>query len=175
MIFLLIAVSFFMVCILLHIQLHNFLAKRNIMTLKTVYIFIAGALLLAVTLQTLGPFVRSITAISDAIKEPLFFSSLCLYILLSVSFTIFFASPFLGDESPSSKIYLLLKKNGTMTKEELLSYFTDKEIVLKRIDNLIFVGWIEVKNNHLRVTKKGKFIASLIFFNRTLLNAHLIG
>ena len=50
-------------------------------------------------------------------------STVLFYLLLSGTHFIFFTSPYLGDEGPSSKIYFLLKNKGQLDFKKLLIYF----------------------------------------------------
>ena len=102
-------------------------------------------------------------------------STVLFYLLLSGTHFIFFTSPYLGDEGPSSKIYFLLKNKGQLDFNKLLKYFSDEELVVKRIRDLTGSGMIKKTAGSFRVTGKGKFLCGLIKTYRRLLNWELGG
>ena len=102
-------------------------------------------------------------------------STVLFYLLLSGTHFIFFTSPYLGDEGPSSKIYFLLKNKGQLDFNKLLKYFSDEEFGGKRGRDFKGSGMIKKTAGSFRVTGKGKFLCGLIKTYRRLLNWELGG
>ncbi len=75
----------------------------------------------------------------------------------------------LGNESPTTKILIGLRHNGSLTEKQILSLFTYDEVIGKRIDELIQSKWIGKYNDTFFVTKRGKHIASFFTLYRRLL------
>jgi hypothetical protein len=77
--------------------------------------------------------------------EPLIFSSLILYILISFAYIIFAASPILGEESPSSVIILLAKKYQSVDYQDIYQELSKQDPIKKRLDDLVISKWIVKK------------------------------
>jgi len=80
-----------------------------------------------------------------------------------------------GDESPSSKIILLVAKYKNLALNELLSNFSDQQLVYKRLDDLVKAGLIEKINNRYFAKPKGKLLIRLIEIYRAVLNWNQTG
>lgn len=171
MIFIVASVILFILTVLVHIFFHRWLMGRGGVTIKIFSVFLFGFILNAFSILFLFH-----TRKWGVIPLPV--TSVFLYGLLSLSYIIFFASPFLGDESPSSKILLLVKKNGRMSLEKIKDNFSDEKLILKRLKDMMKAGLIEEKGGSqkkYRILPKGQKIVMFITFYRRLMACNLIG
>lgn len=150
-----------------HIVLHNILVRMGIMTFKTVVVFMAGLIVLFVVI-----IFGSRLNYGD---DQLIFSPIILYLLMTSSYILFFLSPYLGDESPSSKILYLIIKEGKMTEKAIANKFSDKELVTKRLVDMKKRGWIKESRKKYIVLPEGIKIVKFVTFYRKMLGASMIG
>lgn len=106
--------------------------------------------------------------------ERLVWTPILFFILLTISFFVFFLSP-LGEESPSSVILLLIRKAKKLTGNKILSQFSDDKLIKKRLDYLITLGWIQKKDKMYSILPKGDNIAAKILIYRKLLGWKIFG
>ncbi len=86
---------------------------------------------------------------------PVPLSSMSLYILLVGCYFILSLSSFWKDLSPSIKILFLLKQKKELTHAQILAEFSDRELILKRLDHLCLQKYIHVAKKSYRVSSKG--------------------
>lgn len=171
MIFIVVSLISFIFTVLVHILFHRWLIEKGRATVKIFSVFLFGFILNAFLILFLfhnGNW-RSI---------PLPMTSVALYGLFSLTYIIFFASPFLGDESPSSKILLLVKKSGKMSFEGIKDNFSDEKLILKRLKDMARANLIEEKGEskkRYRILPKGQKIAMFVIFYRRLMSYNLVG
>lgn len=146
--YILISVSIYIVSVIVHVLIHRILRLMGIRTFKTTTVFIIGFL------------VNSAVAINGSF----------LFALLSILHIIFYTSPFLGDESPVTKIVELLRVNKRMSFQRIAGAFSDTTLVVKRLKDLERSGLIEIKNNRYFVTNRGKKLFNLIDVYRKFLH-----
>ena len=166
----------FLLTVTAHILIHRFLAKYKIITFKTTVVFIIGF-----SINTLLIFLK-VTKCSDEIiclnnwwtfSIPV--TSSILYILLVFDYLAFFASPYLGDESPSSKIFLLVRKKKTATFAQIINTFSNQELISKRIDDLVRSKLVEKSGNQIVISDRGKTFLKIMNLYRKLLVWEMIG
>lgn len=153
MLFLILSLSFFLVTIAGHIFLHRFLVRQGIKSYRSIYIFGFGLvwtffILLYVSANMTSSFWWNV-------KAPI--ASSLIYALLSFIYYIYFGNAYLGEDSPSSRIFYHLEK-GPKTYEQILSYFSDESLILKRLRNLVDAKLIEHKDGMYVVTQRGKLM-----------------
>ncbi|OGG04289.1 hypothetical protein A2Z33_04020 [Candidatus Gottesmanbacteria bacterium RBG_16_52_11] len=161
MISVLASILLFIATLVIHIMVRRPNA-RSIGIGKVVADFAVACILAAVAIVALGEWFRDIT-------PPLPLTGIAIYGFAAFSYVSFSASPFLGDESPSSVIVLLAREKGSMTLDDVLSEFPDRSIVDKRIADLISTGWIKRTRKGLVATGTGRIIAAAFGTYRRLL------
>lgn len=136
--------SFFTVllCFLFSFVLH--IAAHRIIRLRSIAAYLAGLVLLYV-FGRLG-----------YIALP--WSSGALYILLSATAVLFYFAISLGTETPSSIILSSFKRNKRQTFENLTALFTDKGLILNRIDDLMQSKLVTRHERTFFLTGRGKII-----------------
>lgn len=92
-----------------------------------------------------------------------------LYALLVVGYLLFFLS-FLNDaESPSAKALEVVRSRGPISKAEVVSRFTNEELIGMRVRRLISAGWIAKEGRTIVATRRGAVIAGMFHWYRHLL------
>lgn len=160
----------FIFCTVIHIWLHRLLQKNKIKTLKTCFIFVLGGLI------NIG-FMFSITGNQNALSNetlnwwtlPLPLTSVFIYFLLSISYVLTFIYPNSKQISPTYKIILLLQKKKSLSEKEILSCFSDKELIFGRLRFLVSHGFVkELEQNFVALPKGKKFDRIINFYRRLM-------
>lgn len=97
------------------------------------------------------------------------FSTMIIFLLLALAFIIFSISPLLGDESPTSKILLLIRKKKQMSYDQIKTKFSNEKLIKKRLDQMMNLGWIKHAGRGYKTKDKGRRIADVIHFYRKIL------
>lgn len=84
-------------------------------------------------------------------------------------------TPLLGDESPSSKILVCVMHRREMSAADLRALFSDRQLVAKRIGDMLAQQWITEHNGTYTVTPRGHLLASAIGAYRRMLGMRLSG
>jgi hypothetical protein len=95
-------------------------------------------------------------------------TAIIFYILLNLLYGMFFATIYLGDISPSSKIYLLLRQSKGMPLMEIQEYFSEEELVTKRVRDLEAAGLIRKLGERYCILPRGKRLMRLFDAYRAL-------
>ena len=131
MIFITISAAVFIFAVISHIIIYNLLIKYSIKGYITyLFVFISGLICDVYLIRVLSLNSRGMSY--NFWSENLVGSSICLYILLALTYLLFFLSP-MGEESPTSKILLLLRKSQKMTETQLTSYFSNDKLIKGRL------------------------------------------
>lgn len=149
------------VCYLLtafvHVLLHRALAfgfgKR---TKNSFWIFVPGAAATAWFLNASAP-------------HDIPVSALLLYLLLSAAHFLFFMSFFFDARSPSAKLLFLIRRHGPITRDEILTHFSDEETVVNRVNTLVYEGFLKMQGNRLVATTKAMPVARFMTWYRRLM------
>lgn len=92
-----------------------------------------------------------------------------LYCLLVLGYLLYFFS-FLNDaESPSARVLSIVRSRGPIRHKQILTYFTDDDLIGMRITRLLGSGWIAKRRGTLIATRRGRLIAELFARYRGLL------
>lgn len=91
----------------------------------------------------------------------LLYTSILIYILLTILLATFSFVPLLGVHSPTSIILIMLQKKQA-TLAQLQSAVDEKHLILRRIEDLINVGLVQKRKDTYIVSPLGLFIAWLI-------------
>jgi hypothetical protein len=102
-------------------------------------------------------------------------TSSCLYILLCMIYLIYFLATFSGEEGPSLKIYLMMRRYKKRNYHQISKQFSQHEVVEKRLNSLTCEGFVRYENNRYYVNKPGKRLVRLIESYRTILGWHSSG
>lgn len=89
-------------------------------------------------------------------------SGTLLYILLSALAILFYVSISLGTELPSSIILRSFKRKKKQKLSDLTVLFTDRGLIVKRIDDLIQSTLITRSGGSLKLTGRGKIVWNVI-------------
>lgn len=95
--------------------------------------------------------------------------AIIIFLLLILIFILFSVSALMGDESPTSKILLLVKQKRNMSYDEIRTKFQNEKLIKMRLNNLVSIGWIKKTRQSYFVLPKGIIIARIIQFYRKLL------
>lgn len=175
MINLVITFVFFFVGLLLHI----FLFRTKILSLNLfsviVLFFINGLCLIYASIHVCSIFRNVCDHPESFTGIPLFYSSICIYVLLSIWYV--GECTVIQHESPSMTILrtLLNAKDHKITKEHLRGLFSNEVLILSRLEDLVTHGHVRFDGNRYFLTPKGSLIAKTIMSHRKLLNRELGG
>ena len=97
-------------------------------------------------------------------------SSLFLYILLVLNYLVYYLSTFSGEESPSLKLYFLLKNGERKTLREIVREFPKKEIIDMRLDSLKAGKFIKQRKDVYVILPRGEKLAKLFTLYRKFLS-----
>lgn len=92
-----------------------------------------------------------------------------LYALLVAGYLLFFLSYLNDAESPSAKVLEVVRSRGPISKAEVVSRFTNEELIGMRVRRLIRAGWVMKRGRTLVATQRGALIAGLFAWHRRLL------
>src|SRR3989344_236926 len=172
-IYIFISIAIFFLTVLVHIVLANFFSNYLLKIKNTFLTYLFGFL---VELFLIDHLFSSTTYDGrDVWFIPLVMSGIALYVLLSISYLVFFLSPFMGEESPTSKIFILLMRKHRISRKDILHHFNDKDLIDIRISRLEKTGWVERKGTHYFTSPAGAIIATFILFYRRLLGGEVFG
>jgi hypothetical protein len=163
---LVITILIFIFAAISHILIHRLLVQMGVATFKTMLVFGVLFGLLIFLLYFIFP----VEKVAD-----IRYSSIIFYILLSMAYIVVTATPSLGDESPSSRIILFIKKSGSLTKKEIIGDFSDKLLVEKRISDLLKSEYIRKQDQRFIITQNGKKLMILINLYWKILRWELVG
>lgn len=140
-----------------HVLLHRALAfwfgKR---TKNSFWIFLPGAAVTAWILSALP-------------QHDIPLSAFLLYVLLSAAHFLFFMSFFFDARSPSAKILFLVRRHGPITRDEILTHFSDDETVINRLNTLTFEHVVIERGGRLYAAEKVIPIARFMAWYRRLM------
>ncbi len=154
MVQLLISVACYFLTAILHIVLHRVLAYGfGKLTKQSFLIFIPGVLVTGWIVFSIVP--------SDIPT-----SAMLLYLLLTATHFLFFMSFFFDARSPSAKLLFLIRRHGPMTRENILTHFSDTETVINRVDTLIYEGYLVEMGNRLYAADKAIPVARFMRWER---------
>ena len=109
------------------------------------------------------------------VVQPLWVSSLLLYLLLCVAYIMEYT--LIELESPSMRIvrHVRSKAEGIATKEELRDLFTDEEMIISRLKDLTDHGFIQWDGLRYSLTPRGRLVARCFTFYRNLIRRGMGG
>lgn len=170
MVYFLVTIIVFLLSVTGHIGYHRLKIHFKKKSFKTIGIFFVGFLLNCTILGKIYFDSLQLTNMYASVwLYPLPFSGAFFYIMLFFSYIIYSASPYLGQEGPTSKILTFLQKHPYKTKKQIVDAFTDNDTILDRIRDLVQVGWVLRKGSYMTVAPKGALLARLLLWYRSLL------
>lgn len=167
---LLLSFIIYFIAIVLHIVVHRLLVSKGIVTFKTISIFGAALILNAWILLAFALEGFTSMHLLLSIRLPLF--ALVSSFLAMLLYVLFFTSPFWGEESPSIKIFFLVKRNKRMLRSTIMNNFTNDDIINKRLNFLVNSEHISQRKNVYYANLKGKKLLTLIEIYRKILRWH---
>lgn len=90
------------------------------------------------------------------------YTSILVYLLLTILLVTSSFVPLLGLRSPSSVIMTMLEKEKKVTLAQLLGVLNEKQLILRRLDDLVDVGLVERYGNTYVISQKGLFVSKMI-------------
>lgn len=156
----------FAVAVIIHILLFRYLLSRGhrsfIPALVFVGIFMSMIIIIGKPTQ-IGMFVEyKITALT-------------VFVLLTMSYMVMTASLILGDESPSSKIILEVEKKPGISESKLITLFSDKKLVDKRLEDMLSSGMITQRGRSFMILPKGQILVFYVTLYHKLLGWKELG
>ncbi|MDX1372901.1 MAG: hypothetical protein R3321_10545 [Nitrososphaeraceae archaeon] len=153
----------FIFTVVLHIILHRILVLFGKVTFKTVLIF---PIIFLVNL-----YIQLFVIKNNSYP----WTSIILFSFFTLDYLTQIASPYLGDEGPSSRILLFVLNKKLVAKAEILKIFSDKEMIIKRLDDMVKAGWIEKRNNSYKMLKKGRLLSEGMILYRKVFGWRVVG
>ena len=89
------------------------------------------------------------------------YTSILVYILLTILLLTFSFVPMLGVQSPTSVIIRTLQKRQS-TISQLKAAFDEKQMIMKRVEDLVNVGLVKKRGGRYVISALGLFLARLI-------------
>ena len=90
------------------------------------------------------------------------YTSILIYILLTLLLMTISPIPLLGVRSPSFLIIMILDKKKKLTQTQLNQRFNEKEMILARLEDLVDVGLVRRRADTYIILQKGLLISHLI-------------
>ncbi len=153
MIYVLLSLFFFLLSVIGHIFLHRFLLSYGVKTYRSIYILGFGFIATLLLLLYLSTKITSISWWNVSLP----ITASLIYALLSFLYFLYFANAYLGEDSPSSRIFYHLE-GGAKSYEQIISYFSDASLVHIRLRNLIDAGMVIEKSGVYIITNRGRLI-----------------
>ncbi len=116
--------------------------------ISSILYFLAGSLLVLLFLSFTNTY--------------LFWTPFVIFTQLSGVYLIFLTGIYLNDSSPSSFIINLLKQKPSQTERQIISAFSNQNLVKKRLDELVIGKYVSYSKLDYRLTKKGQFMAGFL-------------
>lgn len=163
------AIILFSLAAILHALSFRVLLRLGIRSFMPAFTFVVGFMIQAYCVFSLHPHILPPKYCSTwGTAMP--FSSLLLYFFLSWFYIMLTLGAYLGTLSPSTKIMELLKRNGSMTKEEIIRCFSDRDLVRNRLSELVRDRAVAVSDGRFLATPRGRRLVDWIAFYRHILN-----
>ena len=151
-----ITILFFIFIFSCHIVLHRLLALWNVRTIRSLWCYIFGGMLLIVC------------SLQGLLAYPV--SAFCLYVLLSIGISILYTSFFLGAQTPAAIILDAFFRRNKQTSATIASLFAKNHLFEKRVRNLLAWELVRKKGNRVCPTAKGHWIALIITWYQRVFN-----
>jgi hypothetical protein len=170
MIYLLINLVFFVLVVVTHIGVCRRYKGKGLLV-KAFCVMATAGLLLAVAAAV--AIKGQVSHWSLIWQLPLFVTAMLIYILLVPTYIIFYVSTQLN--SPSKEILLLIKKQGSMSREQLAAQMTDDKFIRPRLVDLKQTDYVTYKDSKYRLNPSGIKVARFLNFYQWLLGRELGG
>ena len=139
-----------------HVLLHRALAFGFGKRTKTVFGFLSRVVATAWFLNALPP-------------QDILLSALLLYLLLSVVHFFVFYELLFDARSPSAKLLFLIRHHGPLTRDAILTHFSDEETVVNRVNTLVYEGYLVERGSRFYAADKAMPIARFMSWYRRLM------
>lgn len=167
MFYLLSSLIFFTLSVVCHVILTRILLLFGKKSILSVSIFILGGLIYGI----FSHLIVNQTHIQDKsyFFLPLPLSSFLLYLLFVLNYLIYFLSTYSGEESPSLKLYFLIKNSSGKTLREIVHEFPKKKMIDSRFESLEKGNFIQSKKNLYVILPRGVRLANMFKLYRKFL------
>lgn len=116
-----------------------------------------------------GFFIFPLVAIINFFATSLPFSSTLLYILLSIIYLVYFINASSGEDSPSGRIYMMVKKKGPMTGKQIEREFSASQLIGKRLNSLTSANLLVKEGVVYKASPKGRLLVEAISLYKRVL------
>ena len=169
MAYILFALIFFIATVIIQILFHKVLISFGKRTFATIHVISVGCFVHAFIQYQLYQTYSRLSGEGSLWLYPVPITAGFLYVLLFFFYITYSASPYLGQEGPTSKILNLFRKHSSLSEKQVIATFTDQETVHARIDDLVNSGWIRKEGSYIRLQGFGRILARFILFYRSVL------
>ena len=160
MLLILISITAFLITLITHVYIFRKFRHINSDTVITLIIFLSGFIINCLFIFWLNKFDRNF-------QFPL--TEISVYLLLSIIFIIFFLYTYLVEEAPTATILSVLGKKKRISEKEINFYFSNSKLINSRLKDLLKQNFIIFSKKRFLVLKKGRAIAKIINFYRSIL------
>ena len=153
-----IVLKYIFLFILIHGLHTNFFLSNHIIIILMIDIFLT--VIIGITLDILikksSPFILSVATIT--------------FILIATLYSVLI--PVMIDRSITVDMFLRMYQanNYSITESELRNNSFNSSVISKRLNEQVDSGVIVINDGKIKLTTKGKFIASIFYYNNKLLN-----
>jgi hypothetical protein len=151
-----ISLIIFCISVTIHVIVFRKFSDFGKKNYKTSVVFVAGFFLLVFVLGINGQ------------NNLWTYSSLLLYILISIYYVLLLTTLFLGEKGPSIQILDILVKNKSATFREMVLHFQRDNPTGKRLKDLVKTHIIEVRKGRYYISRKGKKAKRIIDLYRSM-------
>lgn len=163
MIHIFISVLVFILVTIIHVIVHRVCVLTGRKTFKSVAVYLLGLISLVIL-----PFLNIIGNLFPSVYSlPL--TGIVFYSLISILYIMFFTSTYSQDVSPSIQLFLHIKQSPGISHHKLLRYFSEYELIDRRMHNLVQNGYIRKSSNKFYISNSGQTLIRLIDGYRHLL------
>lgn len=170
MIYLLVSAGIFIVILGVQVLVHRTVLAHGSVAFRLFGLYLIGALMVVFCMRWLPLAYNPSSCTQRVWCYPLPGSAIAMYLLLAVDWIVMSISPILGDESPSSTIVQRLSVAQPRRYQDIVSFFSDERLIIKRLQDMIASGWIRrVSGERYQALPWGQHIVRWIIWYRSLL------
>jgi len=166
MVYLFSSLVFFLLSIFFHVILSHILLYFGKKSILLVSVFAVGGLIhVAVTYVLAGQPEK----FDGLFFFPLSVSSSMLYFLFVFIYLVYFLATYSGEESPSLKLFYLLRDEKGRSFSEIKREFPKKEMIDMRIKSLVTGKFVKQNKDKYLILSRGEWLANVFRHYRNLL------
>lgn len=166
MVYLFNSFALFLLSIFFHVILSRILLYFGKKSILLVGVFAVGGLIHVAVSYVL---VRQPERFDNAFFFPLSVSSSMLYLLFVFIYLVYFLATYSGEESPSLKLFYLLRDEKGRSYSEIKREFPKKEMIDMRIKSLVIGKFVMQNKDKYLILPRGEWLANVFKHYRNLL------